>query len=165
MPRSAHYPHMEKQGRIWHARHDVPRDLRHHYIDERHPDGRRILSKSTGETSAAKAYEVAKPVIDGWKARFIELRNGGKTATEIKAEQLARKYAKARQQDVTEAEYIRLVEVFDFADRASEPLLFVREVALAVLCCIGRSLKQWQSSSCEVDREADPMFASIRKYT
>jgi hypothetical protein len=117
MPRSARYPHMEKQGRIWYARLDVPRDLRHHFTDDRHPGGRRILSKSTGETSAAKAHEVAKPVIDGWKARFIELRNGGKTATQVKAELLAKKYSTAKRLDPTEAEYIRLVEVFDFAAR------------------------------------------------
>jgi integrase len=117
MPRSARYPHMEKQGRIWYARLDVPRDLRHHFTDDRHPSGRRILSKSTGETSAAKAHEVAKPVIDGWKARFLELRNGGKTATQVKAELLAKKYSAAKRLDPTEAEYIRLVEVFDFAAR------------------------------------------------
>jgi len=57
-------------------------DPRHHFTDDRHPGGRRILSKSTDETSAAKAHEVAKPVID-----------------------------------VTEAEYIRLIEVCDFAAR------------------------------------------------
>jgi integrase len=117
VPRIARYPHMEKQGRIWYARLDVPRDLRHHFADDRHPGGRRILSKSTGVTSAAKAHEVAKPVIDGWKARFIELRNGGKTATQVKAELLAKKYSTAKRLDPTEAEYIRLVEVFDFAAR------------------------------------------------
>lgn len=81
MPRIARYPHMEKQGRIWYARLDVPRDLRHHFADDRHPNGRRVLSKTTQETGAAKAHEIAKPIIDGWKARFIELRREGKTAT------------------------------------------------------------------------------------
>ena len=35
----------------------------------------------------------------------------------MRAEQLAKKYATARKLDQTEAEYIRLVEVFDFAAR------------------------------------------------
>jgi integrase len=117
LPRDARYPHMEKQGRIWYARLDVPRDLRHHFDDDQHPNGRRIMSKTTGETRAAKAYEFAKPIIDAWKAQFTDLRNEGKTATRVKAEHLARKYAKARKLDPTEAEYIKLVEVFDFAAR------------------------------------------------
>ncbi|HVB68743.1 MAG TPA: DUF6538 domain-containing protein [Acetobacteraceae bacterium] len=93
MPRSARYPLMEKQGRVWYARIDVPRALRHHFADEEHPNGRRVLSKSTGEQDAANAHELAKPIIDGWKARFAELRSGGKTASQVRAEQLARKYA------------------------------------------------------------------------
>ena len=105
MPRNARYPHMERQGRVWYARLDVPRDLRHHFADDEHPDGRRILSKSTGEQDPAKAHDIAKPDIDRWKARFVELRSGGKTVTQMKAEQLARKYAKARKLDPTEAEY------------------------------------------------------------
>ena len=117
MPRIARYPHMEKQGRVWHARLDVPRDLSHHFADEQHPNGRRILSKSTGETAVAPAYDIAKPIIDGWKAQFVALRREGKTATQMRAEQLAKKYATARKLDQTEAEYIRLVEVFDFAAR------------------------------------------------
>jgi integrase len=108
---------MEKQGRVWYARLDVPRELRHHFADEQHPDGRRVLAKSTGQTAVAPAYDVAKPIIDGWKAGFAELRSDGKTATQVKAEQLARKYAKARKVDPTEADYIKLVEVFDFAAR------------------------------------------------
>jgi integrase len=108
---------MEKQGRVWHARLDVPRDLRHHFADDEHPDGRRILSKSTGETKAEKAHGIARPVIDGWKARFADLRSGGKSAAQVKAEHLARRYAKAKKLDPTEAEYIKLVEVFDFAAR------------------------------------------------
>ena len=117
MPRIARYPHMEKQGRVWHARLDVPRDLSHHFADEQHPNGRRILSKSTGETAVAPAYDIAKPIIEGWKAQFVALRREGKTATQMRAEQLAKKYATARKLDQTEAEYIRLVEVFDFAAR------------------------------------------------
>ncbi|MGO9998503.1 MAG: hypothetical protein ACLPKW_12270 [Acetobacteraceae bacterium] len=117
MPRIARYPHMEKQGRVWHARLDVPRDLSHHFADEQHPNGRRILSKSTGRTAVTPAYEIAKPIIDGWKAQFVSLRREGKTATQMRAEQLAKKYATARKLDQTEAEYIRLVEVFDFAAR------------------------------------------------
>jgi integrase len=117
MSRSARYPHMEKQGRVWYVRLDVPRDLRHHFADEQHPNGRRILSKTTGETRAAAAHEIARPIIDGWKARFAELRAGGKTATQMKAERLATRYAKAQKLDPTEAEYIKLIEVFDFAAR------------------------------------------------
>jgi integrase len=108
---------MEKQGRVWYARLDVPRELRHHFADNRHPNGRRILAKSTGERDAAKAHEIATPVLAGWKARFAELRRGGKTATQVKAEQLARKFAQAKKLDPDEADYIRLVEVFDFAAR------------------------------------------------
>ncbi len=108
---------MEKQGRVWYARLDVPRDLRHHFADDLHPNGRRVLSKSTGETQVARAYDIAKPIIDGWKARFVELRSDGKTATQVRAEQLARKYAKARKLDPTEADYIKLIEIFDFAAR------------------------------------------------
>lgn len=117
MPRSARYPHMEKQGRVWFARVDVPAALRHHFMDDHHPNGRRVLSKTTGEQDAAKAYEIAQPIINGWKARFAELRADGKTATQVKAEQLAKKYAKAKRLDPTEADYVRLVEVFDFAAR------------------------------------------------
>ncbi len=117
MPRHARYPHLEKQRRVWHARVDVPRSLSHHFADEQHPNGRRILSKSTGERQVARAYEIAKPIIDGWKARFADLRRDGKTATQVRAEQLARKYAKAQASDPTEAEYIKLVEIFDFAAR------------------------------------------------
>ena len=117
MPRIARYPYMEKQGRVWYARLDVPRDLRHHFADEQHPDGRRLLSKSTGQTAVASAYEIAKPIIDGWKARFEELRSSGKTAAQVKAERLARQYAKARRLDPTEADYIKLIEIFDFAAR------------------------------------------------
>jgi integrase len=117
MPRSARYPLMEKQGRVWYARLDVPRDLRHHFADDQHPAGRRVLAKSTGERDATKAHAVAQPILNGWKARFAELRSGGKTATQVKAEQLARKYAKAKKLDPDEAEYIKLVEVFDFAAR------------------------------------------------
>src|ERR1700749_2851961 len=113
MPRIARYPHMEKQGRVWHARLDVPRDLSHHFADEQHPNGRRILSKSTGETAVAPAYDIAKPIIEGWKAQFVALRREGKTATQMRAEQLAKKYATARKLHQTEAEYIRLVEGFD----------------------------------------------------
>ena len=115
MSRTARYPHMEKQGPVWHARLDVPRDLRHHFVDGQHPNGRRILSRSTGQTEASKAYDIAKPIIDSWKARFAELRRGGKTATQVKAEHLAKKYATAKTLDPTEAEYVRLVEIFDFA--------------------------------------------------
>ena len=115
MPRIARYPHMEKQGRVWYARLDVPRDLSHHFADERHPNGRRVLSKSTGQTTVTAAYEVAKPIVDGWKAQFVALRHEGKTATQIRAEQLAKRYATAHKFDPTEAEYIRLIEVFDFA--------------------------------------------------
>jgi integrase len=115
MPRTARYPHMEKQGRVWYARLDVPRDLRHHFADEQHPDGRRVLSKSTGKTAVSSAYEIAKPIIDAWKARFVALRHEGKTATQVRAEHLAKKYARARKLDPTEADYIRLIEVFDFA--------------------------------------------------
>src|ERR1700759_4759985 len=96
MPRTARYPHMEKQGRVWYARLDVPRDLRHHFADEQHPDGRRVLSKSTGKTAVSSAYEIAKPIIDAWKARFVALRHEGKTATQVRAEHLAKKYARAR---------------------------------------------------------------------
>lgn len=117
MPRIARFPHLEKQGRVWYARLDVPRDLRHHFADDHHPTGRRILAKSTRATRAARAYEIAKPIIDGWKAQFIELRSKGKSATQVKAEHLAQQYAKARKLDPTEAEYIRLVEIFDFAAR------------------------------------------------
>jgi hypothetical protein len=108
---------MEKQGRVWYARLDVPRDLRHHFADDQHPAGRRVLAKSTGERDATEAHAVAQPILDGWKARFAELRSGGKTATQVRAEQLARKYAKAKKLDPDEAEYIKLVEVFDFAAR------------------------------------------------
>ena len=38
------------------------------------------------------------------------------------------------------------------------------EPALAVLCCIGRPLRQQRSRFCEADREGRIMFASIRKY-
>jgi integrase len=117
MPRIARYPYMEKQGRIWYARLDVPRDLRHHFADEQHPDGRRVLSKTTGEMQVAKAHEIAKPIIDGWKAQFVALRRDGKTPTQVRVERLAAKYAKARKLDPTEAEYIHLIEVFDFAAR------------------------------------------------
>jgi hypothetical protein len=117
VPRIARYPHMEKQGRIWYARLDVPRDLRHHFADDQHPNGRRVLSKSTRERHAARAHEVAQPIIDGWKARFVELRSEGKTASQVRAEQLARKYTKARKLDPTEADYIKLIEIFDFAAR------------------------------------------------
>ncbi len=115
MPRTARYPHMEKQGPVWHARLDVPRDLRHHFVDGQHPNGRRVLSRSTGQTEASQAYDIAKPIIDGWKTRFADLRRGGKTATQVKAQQLAKKYATAKTLDPTEAEYVRLVEIFDFA--------------------------------------------------
>ena len=117
MPRIARYPHMEKQGRVWYARLDVPRDLRHHFADEQHPNGRRVLSKSTGQTAVAAAYEIAKPIIDGWKAQFVALRREGKTATQMRAEQLAKKYAAARKLDPSEADYIKLIEIFDFAAR------------------------------------------------
>jgi hypothetical protein len=117
MPRSARYPHLEKQGHVWHVRLDVPRDPRHHFADDQHPDGRRILSQSTRQTEAAKAHDIAKPIVGGWKARFTELRSAGKTAARVRAEHLASKYTKARKLDPTEAEYIRLVEVFDFAAR------------------------------------------------
>jgi integrase len=115
MPRIARYPHMEKQGRIWYARLDVPRDVRHHFTNAQHPNGRRILSKSTREAKAAAAYDIVRPIIEGWKARFVELRSEGKTVTQVEAEHLAQRYAKARKLDPTEAEYIKLVEVFDFA--------------------------------------------------
>lgn len=117
MPRKARYPHLEKQGRVWFARLDIPRDLQHHFADDLHPNGRRVLSKTTGEIDAAKAYEIAQPIVAGWKTRFADLRAGGKTASLVKAEYLARRYAKARKLDPTEADYIKLIEVFDFAAR------------------------------------------------
>ena len=133
MPRSARYPHMEKQGRVWYARLDVPRDLRHHFADDQHPAGRRVLAKSTGEKDAAKAHAIAQPILNVWKARFAELRSGGKTATQVKGEQLARKYARAKTLDPDEAEYIKLVEVFDFAARE----------------LVGASVRGWQDRLAE----------------
>jgi integrase len=115
MPRTARYPHLEKQGRVWYARLDIPRDLQHHFADDQHPNGRRVLSKATGQIDAASAYEIAKPIVAGWKAHFAELRAGGKTATQLRAEHLARRYAKARRLDPAEADYMKLIEVFDFA--------------------------------------------------
>ena len=117
MPRTVRYPHMEKQGRVWYARLDVPRDLRHHFADDQHPAGRRVLSKTTGERDPAKAYEIAKPIFDGWRGQFAALRRGGKTAAQVKAEQLAQKYARAKKLDQDEAGYLRLIDIFDFAAR------------------------------------------------
>ena len=54
------------------------------------------LSKSTGQIDAAKAYEIAQPIVAGWKERFAKLRTGGKTATQVKAEHLAKKYARVK---------------------------------------------------------------------
>jgi hypothetical protein len=45
------------------------------------------------------------------------LRNEGEAAMQVPAGHSAKKYARACKLDPTEAEYIRLVEVFDFAAR------------------------------------------------
>ena len=117
MPRIARYPHMEKQGRVWYARLDVPRDLATTSLT----NSTRTVAASSRRAQARRqsppAYDVAKPIIEDWKAQFVALRREGKTATQMRAEQLAKKYATARRLDPTEAEYIRLVEVFDFAAR------------------------------------------------
>jgi hypothetical protein len=95
----------------------VPRALLLHFADDAHPNGRRVLSKTTGEIDAGRAYEIAKPTIGGWKTRFTELRALRKTATQLKAEHLAKQYAKARNLDPTEADYIKLIDVLYFAAR------------------------------------------------
>lgn len=121
----------------------MPRELRQQFADDQHPAGRRILARTTGERDPAKAYEIAKPILDGWKAQFAALRRGGKTATQVKAEQLAQKYARAKKLDQDEAGYLRLIDIFDFAARE----------------LVGLSARAWHERL--VAAELDPVAALI----
>lgn len=71
--------------------------------------------KSGSDRPGGWSFPVHGIIIDGWTVWFAGLGSRGQSATWMKAEHLAREYGKARALDLTEDDYIRLIEAFDFA--------------------------------------------------
>jgi integrase len=70
MARSPAYPFIVRKASIWHARLDIPADVRPAF------GGKRVLSRSTKLTNADRAFDKAKPWIEGWKAEIDAARSG-----------------------------------------------------------------------------------------
>lgn len=107
MPRPTSYPFLIRQGRVWHARLDIPVDVRPAFA------GKKVFARTTKLSDPDAAFRLAQPWIDQWKAEIDAVRAA---AGPLAAAEIARRSVLVRD-DPVRAAFHRVTEAAGFVAR------------------------------------------------